>query len=166
MGPSSSWKPAAPVAAKPGVPNAFGLVGDDANAIAPGKRPASSMTPTFLIGDDLVAVLGTPGGSRIPTTVLHGILGLRAGDGAQAAVDRPRWHHQYLPDTISYEPGAMPPALVDGLRARGHVLTESDAPWSNMQMVLWRRGTGTVEAGSDSRWKGVGKGAESATIHR
>ena len=60
----------------------------------------------------------------------------------------------------------MPPALAEGLRGRGHVLTENDEPWGNMQMVLWRRGAGTVEAGSDSRWKGVGKGAESATIHR
>ena len=143
-----------------------GLVGDDANAIAPGKRPASSMTPTFLVGDDLVAVLGTPGGSRIPTMVLQGILRVLAGDGAQTAVDFPRWHHQYLPDAIAYEPAAMPPALADGLRERGHVLTENDEPWGNMQMVLWRRDAGTVEAGSDSRWKGVGKGSASATIHR
>ena len=153
-------------AAKAGVPNAFGLVGDDANAIAPGKRPASSMTPTFLIGPDQVAVLGTPGGSRIPTMVLQGLLRVLAGDGAQQAVDFPRWHHQYLPDTIAYEPDAMPAALAEALRARGHVLTENDEPWGNMQMVLWRRDAGVVEAGSDSRWKGVGKGAESATIHR
>ena len=153
-------------AAKAGVPNAFGLVGDDANAIAPGKRPASSMTPTFLIGADQVAVLGTPGGSRIPTMVLQGLLRVLAGDGAQQAVDFPRWHHQYLPDTIAYEPDAMPAALAEALRARGHVLTENDEPWGNMQMVLWRRDAGVVEAGSDSRWKGVGKGAESATIHR
>lgn len=153
-------------AAKAGVPNAFGLVGDDANAIAPGKRPASSMTPTFVLGDDTVAVLGTPGGSRIPTMVLQGILQLLGGASAQQAVDAPRWHHQYLPDTIAFEPDAMPPALADGLRARGHVLTANDETWGNMQMVLWNRAAGTVEAGSDSRWKGVGKASSSASIHR
>jgi gamma-glutamyltranspeptidase/glutathione hydrolase len=152
--------------AKAGTPNAFGLVGDEANAIAPGKRPASSMTPTFVLGADRVAVLGTPGGSRIPTMVLQGVLQLLDGAGAQQAVDAPRWHHQYLPDTIAYEPAAMPPALAEGLRARGHVLTPNDEPWGNMQAVLWRRDAGTVEAGSDSRWLGVGKAAAGASIHR
>src|SRR3546814_16040042 len=73
---------------KPGVPNAFGLIGDDANAIAPGKRPLSSMTPSFLLGHDKVAVIGTPGGSRIITMVLLGMLELMDGGSAQAASDR------------------------------------------------------------------------------
>ncbi len=152
--------------AKAGVPNAFGLVGDAANAIAPGKRPASSMTPTFLIGADRVAVLGTPGGSRIPTMVLLGAMQLLDGAGAQAAVDAPRWHHQYLPDTISYEPEALTPELAAQLQARGHVLTANDETWGNMQVVLWNRATGAVEAGTDPRGKGVGKGSSSAPIHR
>ena len=88
---------------KPGVPNAFGLVGEDANAIAPGKRPLSSMTPTILRGDERVAVLGTPGGSRIITMVLLALVALMDGATAQEAVALPRFHHQYLPDEISAE---------------------------------------------------------------
>src|SRR3546814_7687474 len=68
---------------KPGVPNAFGLIGDDANAIEAGKRPLSSMTPSFLLGHDKVAVIGTPGGSRIITMVLLGMLELMDGGSAQ-----------------------------------------------------------------------------------
>src|SRR3546814_15749617 len=90
---------------KPGVPNAFGLIGDDANAIAPGKRPLSSMTPSFLLGHDKVAVIGTPGGSRIITRVLLGMLELMDGGSAQAASDLQRYHHPYLPAVISAEGG-------------------------------------------------------------
>jgi gamma-glutamyltranspeptidase/glutathione hydrolase len=148
---------------KPGVPNAFGLVGDEANAIAPGKRPLSSMTPTFLFGPDRVGVLGTPGGSRISTMVLLGLFTMMDGQGAQAAVDRPRFHHQYLPDQLQAEPGALTAALVADLEGRGHVVTVNPEPWGNMQAVLWRRDTGAVEAGTDPRWKGVGKASTGAT---
>jgi gamma-glutamyltranspeptidase/glutathione hydrolase len=147
---------------KPGVPNAFGLVGDDANAIAPGKRPLSSMTPTFLVGSDQVAVIGTPGGSRIITMVLLGLMELMDGRGAQAAADRPRFHHQYLPDAISAEPGAFSAEEVAALQAMGHVVNAGERTWGNMQVVTWNRGDGAVEAGSDPRWKGVGKGATTA----
>src|SRR5690606_17036604 len=92
---------------KTGVPNAFGLVGDDANAIEPGKRPLSSMTPSFLFGPEHVAVLGTPGGSRIISMVLIGLLSLMDGATAQQAAAMPRVHHQYLPDVLSYEPEAL-----------------------------------------------------------
>ena len=146
---------------KPGVPNAFGLVGEDANAIAPGKRPLSSMTPTFVRGDDRVAVLGTPGGSRIVTMVLLGVLGVMDGQGAQAIADAPRFHHQYLPDAISAEPGAFTDAELADLRARGHAIDAGDRTWGNMQVVLWHTRDGRVEAGTDPRWKGVGKGAAS-----
>ena len=146
---------------KPGVPNAFGLVGEDANAIAPGKRPLSSMTPTFLIGQDRVAVLGTPGGSRIVTMVLLGLFELMEGEGAQATADAPRFHHQYLPDQLSAEPGAFTAAEIEALEARGHDVQAGDRTWGNMQVVLWRRDTGEVEAGTDPRWKGVGKGSSS-----
>ncbi|MGE4360277.1 MAG: gamma-glutamyltransferase, partial [Lysobacteraceae bacterium] len=80
--------------AAPGVPNAFGLIGDEANEIAPGKRPLSSMTPTFLSDGERTAAIGTPGGSRIITMVLLGLMDLMDGGGAQAAADRPRYHHQ------------------------------------------------------------------------
>lgn len=146
---------------KPGVPNAFGLVGEDANAIAPGKRPLSSMTPTFLIGEDRVAVLGTPGGSRIVTMVLLGLFELMDGAGAQATADAPRFHHQYLPDQVSAEPEAFSAEEVAALQARGHVVAVGDRSWGNMQVVVWNRGTGAVEAGTDGRWKGVGKGSSS-----
>jgi gamma-glutamyltranspeptidase / glutathione hydrolase len=144
---------------KPGVPNAFGLVGDDANAIAPGKRPLSSMTPSFLIGDDRVAVLGTPGGSRIITMVTLALLELMEGHGPQHAVGLPRWHHQYLPDVISAEPGAFDDARKAALEARGFTVSAGERTWGNMQIALWQQATGVVEAGSDPRWKGVGKGA-------
>lgn len=144
---------------KPGVPNAFGLVGEDANAIAPGKRPLSSMTPTFVRGPDRVAVLGTPGGSRIVTMVLLGILDVMDGKSAAEVVARPRFHHQYLPDTVSAEPGAFTAATLADLRARGHAVETGDRTWGNMQAVIWHTGDGRVESGTDPRWKGVGKGA-------
>ena len=143
---------------KPGVPNAFGLVGDDANAIAPGKRPLSSMTPTFMIGADRVAVLGSPGGSRIITMVLLGALELIGGADAQAATAAPRIHHQYLPDAISAEAGALTEAEIAALQKRGFVVSPSERPWGNMQIVMWDKKAGKVTTGSDPRWKTVGGG--------
>ena len=144
---------------KPGVPNAFGLVGDDANAIEPGKRPLSSMTPTFLIGEDRIAVLGTPGGSRIISMVIQATLDLQDGASAADAVAAPRVHHQYLPDEVQIEPGALSPELRADLEARGHAIKEEARSWGNMQIVLWNLGSGDVEAGADPRWKNVGKGS-------
>lgn len=143
---------------KPGVPNAFGLVGDDANAIEPGKRPLSSMTPTFMIGADRVAVLGTPGGSRIITMVLLGALELIGGADAQAATAAPRIHHQYLPDAISAETGAFTEAEITALQKRGFVVSPNQRPWGNMQIVLWDKKAGKVTTGSDPRWEKVGGG--------
>ncbi len=153
---------------KPGVPNAFGLVGEDANAIAPGKRPLSSMTPTLLFGADRVAVLGTPGGSRIISMVLLGVLELLEGSGAQAAAALPRYHHQYLPDALSAEPDAFSADEVAALQAMGHVVSAGERTWGNMQVVLWDRAAGRVEAGTDPRWKGVGKAstADDSAIYR
>ena len=146
----------------PGVPNAFGLVGDEANAIEPGKRPLSSMSPTFLLGEDRVAAIGTPGGSRIITMVLLGLLELMDGGGAQAAVDRPRFHHQYLPDAVSAEPDAFGADELAALRALGHTVNPGESTWGNMQVVIWNRRTGDVEGGSDRRNGGTGKAATSA----
>ncbi len=143
---------------KPGVPNAFGLVGDDANAIAPGKRPLSSMTPTFMIGADRVAVLGTPGGSRIITMVLLAALELIDGRDAQAATAAPRFHHQYLPDAISAEAGAFTEAEITALQKRGFTVSPNERTWGNMQIVLWDKKAGKVSTGSDPRWKTVGGG--------
>jgi len=143
---------------KPGVPNAFGLVGEDANAIAPGKRPLSSMSPTFLFGKSRTALLGTPGGSRIISQVFVGLLSLMDGRAAQETVDMPRFHHQYLPDQISAEQGAFTAEEIAALQARGHAVAPSDNTWGNMNIVMWDKDLGKVTAASDPRWKGVGKG--------
>lgn len=142
---------------KSGVPNAFGLVGDDANAIAPGKRPLSSMSPTFLRSSDRVAVIGTPGGSRIISMVFLGLMHLIEGANAQAAAAAPRFHHQYLPDIVWFEEGAISDQQANALRARGYTLLTQERPWGNMQVVLWDLKNNRVEAGSDPRWQTVGK---------
>ncbi|MCK7595283.1 gamma-glutamyltransferase [Pseudomarimonas salicorniae] len=144
---------------KTGVPNAFGLVGDDANAIEPGKRPLSSMTPSFLIGPEKTAVLGTPGGSRIISMVLIGLMALMDGQTAQQAAAMPRVHHQYLPDVLSYEEGALDEATVGALRERGFTVEAGRNSWGNMHVARWNRITGEVDAGSDPRWGDVGKAA-------
>jgi gamma-glutamyltranspeptidase / glutathione hydrolase len=149
--------------AKPGVPNAFGLVGEDANAIAPGKRPLSSMTPTFLFGRDRVAAIGTPGGSRIITAVLLGLLTIMDGGSAADATALPRFHHQYLPDVISAEPGAFTPDEMKALETRGFTVSAGENTWGNMNVVLWDIAKDRVDAAADGRWKGVGKGATEAS---
>ena len=152
---------------KPGVPNAFGLVGDDANAIAPGKRPLSSMTPSFLVGPERTAVIGTPGGSRIITMVLLGLVELMQGEGAQATAAAPRFHHQYLPDVVLAEADAFTPEEIAALEAMGHDVQTAERTWGNMQVVLWNHQNGEVEAGTDPRWKGVGKGSSTeASVYR
>lgn len=140
--------------AKPGTPNAYGLVGAEANAIAPGKRPLSSMTPTFVSGPHGVAILGTPGGSRIISMVLLGVLDVAADKSAQQCVAEPRFHHQFLPDVVEYEPNAFDPALVTGLEKLGHHLKALTEPYGNMQMVYWNKKLKRVTAASDPRGSG------------
>ncbi len=137
--------------AKPGEPNAYGLLGGDANAIEPGKRPLSSMTPTFVIGDDDVAVLGTPGGSRIITMVMLAILDYFDGNDVNSWTALPRYHHQYVPDTIFYEPGAISAEVKPALEARGHKLRELKYRWGNMNAVSWDKETGATAASTDPR---------------
>lgn len=134
-----------------GKPNAFGLVGNDRNAPRPGSRPLSSMTPSFVIGADKVGVIGTPGGSRIITMVLEGILAFIDGESPQKFVGNPRYHHQYLPDVISAEQGAFSPDEVKALEAMGHTVNESERRWGFMNAVSWDRKTGAMQAGSDPR---------------
>ena len=141
--------------AKPGAANTYGLVGSKANAIAPGKRPLSSMTPTFLETPDAVVILGTPGGSRIPTMVLLAALEFAHGrGGVQDWVGMPRFHHQYLPDVVEYEPGAFSADAARELAARGHVLKPREAGYGNMQAIVWYKKTQRVEAASDPRGEG------------
>ena len=141
---------------KPGVANLYGLTGSTANAIAPGKRPLSSMTPTFLETDSKVVVLGTPGGSRIITMVLLAALDVAHGHGDPLAwVTGPRFHHQFLPDRVEYEPGAFTPDEILELTQRGHTLIVREEPYGNMQLVAWFKKTGRVQAASDPRGEGV-----------
>lgn len=139
--------------AKPGVPNVYGLVGAEANAIAPGKRPLSSMSPTFVESERGVAVLGTPGGSRIISMVLLGILDYMRGADAQHIVSLSRFHHQYLPDVIQHEANALTDEVRAELALRGHLLSEK-GDWGNMQVVLWQRAGNRLDAASDPRGNG------------
>jgi gamma-glutamyltranspeptidase/glutathione hydrolase len=140
--------------AKPGVPNVYGLVGGEANAIAPGKRMLSSMSPTFVEDRGRVLILGTPGGSRIISMVLLGILAFADQQPVEAIVGRSRYHHQYLPDTLFYEPDAFDAKTVQALQVRGHRLRQLERPWGNMQAVLWDRRRQRLTAASDPRGEG------------
>jgi len=141
---------------KPGVPNGFQLIGGDANAIAPKKRPLSSSTPTFVEGPNGLMIIGSPGGSRIPGMVILGTLNFMDGKSAQEIVGAPRFHHQFSPDVIEFEPGALSADERAQLEARGHTLKEGSRKWGNTQVVTWDYKTGKVEAASDPR--GVGEG--------
>ncbi|MBM0103805.1 gamma-glutamyltransferase [Steroidobacter sp. S1-65] len=141
--------------AKPGVPNGFRLVGAEANSIAPGKRPLSSMTPTFVERGDGVMVLGTPGGSYIMGMVLLATLDWLHGVPADELVKKGRYHHQYMPDVLSFEPGALSESEQATLKKYGHNLRESRQP-GNMQIVTWDYKSGEVKAVSDPRGVGVG----------
>ncbi|CTP83429.1 gamma-glutamyltranspeptidase [Xanthomonas translucens pv. poae] len=155
-------------ALKPGTPNAFGVMGYAANAPKPGKRPLSSMTPTFMENADKTIVLGTPGGSRIITMVLLGILGYDDGLSAQQVAALPRYHHQWLPDVIEAETGTFDAATVHGLQAMGHALElpgdsaeggrGSSHVWGNLQTVEWDKRNNVLSGGSDPRNE-VGKAA-------
>ncbi|MBL8200910.1 MAG: gamma-glutamyltransferase [Chromatiales bacterium] len=139
---------------KTGVPNGFDLIGTDANSIAPGKRMLSSMSPTFLESDRGVAILGTPGGSRIISMVLLAALAWSDGADAAAMVALKRYHHQYFPDVVAYEDGAFTPDEKAALEAKGHKLEPSERSYGNMQVVTWDRATGRVAAASDPRGGG------------
>jgi gamma-glutamyltranspeptidase/glutathione hydrolase len=140
--------------AKPGVANAYGLVGNAANAIAPGKRMLSSMSPTFVESADRVLVLGTPGGSRIITMVWLAMLDAMEGTPVTEWVARGRFHHQYLPDRIEVEPGALPDTVIAGLQRKGHEIRRLNDSYGNMQAVVWDRKNARLNAASDPR--GIG----------
>ena len=148
-------------ALKPGTPNAFGVMGYEANAPKPGKRMLSSMTPTFMESKDKVVVIGTPGGTRIITMVLLGILGYDAGLNAQQVAALPRYHHQWWPDSIDAEPKAFSMETAKALQAMGHKLElppdeaeggrGSSHVWGNLQTVEWDRRRNLLGGGSDPR---------------
>jgi gamma-glutamyltranspeptidase/glutathione hydrolase len=133
-------------ASLPGAMNGYGLVGGVANAIAPGKRMLSSMTPTFLETDTQVAVLGTPGGSRIISMVLLAALDFAKGNGPDSWVQVPRFHHQFMPDVIEYEKDAMTDSEITDLAAMGHQLKEARYRYGDMQAALLNKKTKSLAA--------------------
>jgi gamma-glutamyltranspeptidase/glutathione hydrolase len=135
----------------PGVPNAYGLLGDEANAVAGGKRPLSSMTPTIVDAgagaERPLLVTGSPGGSTIISTVAQLVIDVvDYGMPVQAAVDAPRFHHQWQPDAIQYEPRAFPADVVEALRRRGHELVERETYQGNAN---------TIATAPDGSWLGA-----------
>jgi len=139
-------------ATKLGAPNIYGLIQGPANAIAPGKRPLSSMTPTIVLEDGkLRFVLGSPGGARIISTVANIFLSAAEGGlNIQQAVDAPRFHHQYQPDTLYLEPGFAAETLA-GLRAQGYSLEIEDGHWSNGECIAVDPKSGELLGGQDHR---------------
>lgn len=134
--------------------NAYGLIGSEPNLIWPHKRPLSSMSPTFAEGPHGVLIVGTPGGSRIITMVLHALLAWAGGADAQAIAALPRYHHQYLPDVVQFEPGAFTAAERQALHEMGHVLRPLDSTYGNLQAITVAA-DGTVAAASDPRGVGL-----------
>ncbi len=143
----------------PGTPNMYGLVGAEANAISPGKRMLSSMTPTIILksGRPWLA-LGTPGGGRITTMVLQVLLNVAEfGMELQAAVDAPRCHHQWKPDRISCEEEALPADVRAALEARGHTV-QAGSHHGDIQAILIEPETGLLRGAADARGSGVAIG--------
>ncbi|MBC7944787.1 MAG: gamma-glutamyltransferase [Burkholderiales bacterium] len=140
-------------AVKPGAANTYRLTGDEANAIEPGKRPLSSMSPTFVEDARGVLILGSSGGSRIMSQVLLAILDYaRPGPvDVVGIVGAPRYHHQYLPDRIDIEPEGLPAEWVTSLEAKGHSVHRVNRKWGNMQAVWLSKKTGQSIAVGDPR---------------
>lgn len=140
--------------AQSGSPNAYELVSESANAIAPGKRPLSSMTPTFVENDHRLMVTGTPGGSRIITMVLQSVLAFIEGKDSQQIVAAPRLHHQFLPDQITLESPGFSDKFQQDLIARGHTLNVLNRQFGNLQIITADKTTGQLNAASDPRGEG------------
>lgn len=146
-------------AAKPGTPNQFGLVQGENNAVGPGKRMLSAMTPSIVLGPsgDLRMVTGTPGGSTIITTVFQTISNVvDYGMNVVQAVNAPRVHHQHLPDQIYYEAAGLPLGVVEALEALGHRVVERGDVSGDVQAILVDEGE--LTAWSDPRRGGVARG--------
>jgi gamma-glutamyltranspeptidase/glutathione hydrolase len=139
--------------AKPGSPNMFGLVGNEANSIAPQKRMLSSMTPTIVEKNGkLFMVVGSPGGSTIITTVLQAILNVYEYNfSMQEAVNAPRFHHQWLPDLITFEPNAFDTKTIDKLKAKGYLINEKNTPVIGKLDCILVLPDNKLEGGADFR---------------
>lgn len=141
---------------KPGVKNVFGLVGSVVNTIQPGKRPLSSMTPTFLLMPGRLAIYGTPGGSRIPTMMLLGALSFYDEKGAISMVSKMRFHHQYLPDFLQFEPETLTVSEKEALQNMGYELMPLTQYYGDMQAITWDHTKNFITATSDPRHIGQG----------
>lgn len=141
-------------AADPQGSNSYGLAGSQANAVAAGKRPLSSMSPSFIESPREFAAFGTPGGSRIPSMVLLSMLEYLDGRPVSTWPAVPRYHHQYLPDVVEHEPGAFTAAEMKDLQGRGYNLKDVGRSYGNQQVLFWDKQDGRLESASDPR--GVG----------
>lgn len=141
---------------KPGVPNAYGLIQGEANAIEPGKRPLSSMTPTIIVKDqELFMVTGSPGGPTIINTVMHSILNvIEHGMTVQEAVAFPRFHHQWMPDLIRWEPLGLSDETRAALEKMGHKFQQPGRMGSCHAILIGANGLRL--AGVDPRINGAG----------
>ncbi|MDH4556325.1 gamma-glutamyltransferase [Pseudomonas sp. BN417] len=142
-------------AADPSGANAYGLAASQANAVGSGKRPLSSMSPTFIESEQDFAAFGTPGGSRIPSMVLLSVLEYLDGQPVSRWPAVARYHHQYLPDQIEHEPGAFSSAETAELRSRGYSLKPLERNYGNQQVLYWNKAKGSLEAASDPRGLGL-----------
>jgi gamma-glutamyltranspeptidase/glutathione hydrolase len=138
---------------KPGVPNLYGLTGNEANSIAPGKRMLSSMSPTIVEKNGkLFMVVGTPGGSTIITSVLQTILNVYEFKmSMQEAVNAPRFHHQWLPDEITFEPNSFSSSLLEKLKKKGYKVNETDKEIIGQVDAILVFPNGKLEGGADKR---------------
>ncbi|MCO1750859.1 gamma-glutamyltransferase [Pseudomonas aeruginosa] len=132
----------------------FAVIDAQGNAVAAGKRPLSSMSPSFLESPTDFAAFGTPGGSRIPSMVLISMLQYFDGRPVGQWVAAPRYHHQYKPDVVEYEPRAFSDAEAAELRRRGYQLKRLERSYGNQQVLYWDKRSGRVDAASDPR--GIG----------
>jgi gamma-glutamyltranspeptidase/glutathione hydrolase len=142
---------------KPGVPNAYGLLQSENNAIAPRKRPLSAMTPTIVLKDGKVwFAIGSPGGPTIINTVLQVVVNvIDFGMNIQQAIDAPRFHHQWMPDRIQFEPLGINRDTRSALEKKGHVFAEKPGNMGDAEGVMIDLKTGMRLGASDPRSDGV-----------